>query len=171
MAAVEAATKQFGSFAARAHVNVLLVTGSRSLTKQRRAEDAVEIILRRFEQCLDLVVAGDADGPDRWALRHAHSFCCAFERWTLDGYVQRERSRYSWAWAWGRQNDPLVRNRCMVEHVRDEYLRHGENVLCVGFVDPDSRTHGTDHTLRLARQAGIWTARWGSDVVPEGGDG
>ena len=59
-------------------MNVLLVTGSRSLTKQVGAEDAVETILRRFEQRLDLVIAGDADGPDRWALRHAHSFdgCC-----------------------------------------------------------------------------------------------
>ena len=139
-------------------MNVLLVTGSRSLTKQRRAEKAVETVLRRFEWRIDLVVAGDANGPDRWALRHAHSFGCGYERWTLSGFVQCEGE--SWAWAWGRQNDPLVRNRCMVEHVRDEYLRNYENVLCVGFVDPDSRTHGTDHTLRLARQAGIWSARY-----------
>lgn len=33
MAAVEAATKQFGSFAARSHVNVLLVTGCPKLAE------------------------------------------------------------------------------------------------------------------------------------------
>jgi hypothetical protein len=139
-------------------VNVLLVTGSRSLSKQRRTEKAVEAILRRFEYRIDLLVAGDANGPDRWALRHAHSFDCGYERWTLSGFVQCEGE--SWEWSQIRLNDPLVRNRCMVGHVRDKYLDHGENVLCVGFVDPESKTHGTDHTLRLARQAGIWCARY-----------
>jgi hypothetical protein len=33
-------------------------------------------------------------------------------------------------------------------------------LLCLGFVDPESRTHGTDHTLGLARRAGIWCARY-----------
>lgn len=139
-------------------MNILLVTGSRSLTKQVGAEDAVETILRRFEYRIDLVVAGDANGPDRLALRHAHSFDCGYERWTLSGFIQCEGE--SWEWSQWQRNDPLVRNRRMVEHVCDKYLDYGENVLCVGFVDPDSRTHGTDHTLRLARQAGIWTARY-----------
>jgi hypothetical protein len=41
-----------------------------------------------------------------------------------------------------------------------ELHEHEARLLCVGFVDPASTTRGTDHTLRLARQAGIWCARY-----------
>lgn len=146
-------------------MNVLLVAGSRSLTSRGAwCQRSVEAILRELVGSADLVVAGDAVGPDRWAMLAAHSRELDLERWTISGYVQRERDSSSWSPL--KTNDPLVRNRTMVEHVRDHYLRRGENVLCVGFVDPvprtadGRRTRGTDHTLRLARQAGIWTARY-----------
>ena len=137
--------------------NVLLITGSRSLSKTALPLRAFDTLMRPLFRGADLVVAGDATGPDSWAICGA-VYSYEVEQWQLNGIVS---SRFSaFVWSESRRNDPLVRNRCMVESVRDRFLRRDKNVLCVGFVDPESRTHGTDHTLRLARQAGIWTARY-----------
>lgn len=167
-------------------MNVLLVTGSRSLEKLNEAtKDRVhEAWRRRFHELgkhANLIVAGDADGPDYWALCYAErSDWAQYECWSLDGYVETSRDGGR-ARKWQKDGDPprgsrehpLVRNGRMVRHVEglrgavetlapDNWTGPGyeTRLLCVGFVDPDSRTHGTDHTLRLARQAGIWTARY-----------
>lgn len=142
-------------------MNVLLVTGSRSLALRAGTQRAFCEHHRELIDQADLVVTGDAYGPDQWANWLAPF---DYEQWQLGGGV-RLRAGVRW-WSSLKTNDPLVRNRCMVESVRDNYLRRGENVLCVGFVDPvprtpgERRTRGTDHTLRLARQAGIWCARY-----------
>lgn len=179
MAAVEAATKQFGSFAARAHVNVLLVTGSRSLTERKGASQQALKILYPLECEASLVVAGDANGPDKWALQMAEfETGIPWQCFRLDGAIEHSRGIFGQL-AWGSvvgiesRKVPLKRNAEMVRHVEglrgavetlapDNWTGPGyeTRLLCVGFVDPDSRTHGTDHTLRLARQAGIWTARY-----------
>lgn len=52
---------------------------------------------------------------------------------------------------------PLARNVAMVRVVA-EHARSG-SALVVGFVDPGSRSRGTDHTLRHARAAGLATRR------------
>jgi hypothetical protein len=112
----------------------------------------------------DCVVAGDAEGPDTWAISEVKRSTAEYEQWWISGFVQTRFSHK--VWSPYKTNDPLLRNRYMVEDVRDNYLRRGESVLCVGFVDPvprtpgQRRTRGTDHTLRLARQAGIWCARY-----------
>ena len=137
-------------------MNVLLVTGSRKLVDRGTGCFlAYERIINELLANTDLLVAGDARGPDQWAIM---ANACPFERWSLGGIVFRRYHQYEWSSL--KQNNPLVRNRKMVESVRDRHLRYGENVLCVGFIDPDSKTHGTDHTLGLARRAGIWTARY-----------
>lgn len=148
-------------------MNVLLVTGSRSLWHNREAERAVSYIFADFNPLnIGLVVTGDAAGPDDWAQLEARTDSIPFERWQLDGCVIDSKSEHGsrrWYSEAGscvdRRRLPLERNKAMVQSVAFGAL-FGDNVLCVGFVDPRSRTRGTDHTLRLARQAGIWCARY-----------
>lgn len=158
-------------------MNVLLVTGSRSLSNNETAYDAWLELFPSLAKHAARIVAGDAVGPDRWAIRHAANNGTGFEEWNLDGCIYSSRSGPSHWWSASKPRPssnrwPLERNKAMVSRcnaLRDlEALRplyydgpgYETRVLCVGFVDPQSRTHGTDHTLRLARQAGIWTARY-----------
>lgn len=165
-------------------MNGLLVSGSRSLPDA--ALDAVHNILRDLVSCegnLSLIV-GDTQGPDTVAQRVAERARKGSACFGLDGkvFASIPTDGGGWKydkWSWWQASDPrpspqrwpLARNRAMVEALQlmvaeDRVLAKiaGEEprlrVLCVGFVDPQSRTHGTDHTLRLARQAGIWTARY-----------
>ena len=148
-------------------MNVLLVTGSRSLADNREAERAVSYWFSDLNPLsVDLVVAGGSHGPDTWAELEARTSSIPYERWQLDGRVVESKYTYSDR-RWypeseppaGPKRLPLERNAAMVQSVAKRALC-GANVLCMGFVDPKSRTKGTDHTLRLARQAGIWTARY-----------
>jgi hypothetical protein len=162
-------------------VNVLLVTGSRSLAGNREAERAVTYWFSDLDPMrVDLVVAGGSHGPDMWAELEARTSSVPYERWQLDGrVVESERPHANRRWCpedgppVDRRRVPLARNGAMVRHVAglrgaietlapDNWTGPGyeTRLLCVGFVDPNSRTHGTDHTLRLARQAGIWCARY-----------
>jgi len=148
-------------------VNVLLVTGSRSLAGNREAERAVTYWFSDLDPMrVDLVVAGGSHGPDMWAELEARTSSVPYERWQLDGrVVESERPHANRRWCpedgppVDRRRVPLARNGAMVKDVARR-ARWGNNVVCVGFVDPNSRTRGTDHTLRLARQAGIWCARY-----------
>jgi hypothetical protein len=136
---------------------ILLVCGSRSLATRPDAEARVHAVLTpRINRRVGdgLLVTGDAPGPDcaGWDL----------ERWGLSGQVQfwdderyRMDSRVESARPW----HPLERNECMVAHVEARYA-NGAAVLVLGFVDPSSPTHGTDHTLGLARRAGIGVRRY-----------
>lgn len=159
-------------------MNVLLVTGSRSLTNNEYAYDAWLDLFRPLAVRAALVVAGDAIGPDRWALDRSANTGNDFEEWSLDGSVYSSRSSPVCWWSASKPRPPsrrwpLARNTAMVRHVAglrgaietlapDNWTGPGyeTRLLCVGFVDPNSRTRGTDHTLRLARQAGIWCARY-----------
>lgn len=148
-------------------MNVLLVTGSRSLASNREAERAVTYWFSDLDPMrVDLVVAGGSHGPDMWAELEARTSSVPYERWQLDGrVVESERPHANRRWCpedgppVDRRRVPLVRNEMMVKATALR-ARLGDNVVCVGFVDPNSRTRGTDHTLRLARQAGIWCARY-----------
>lgn len=149
-------------------MNVLLVAGSRSLAGNREAERAVSYWFSDLDPMrVDLIVAGGSHGPDTWAELEARTSSIPYERWQLDGRViesERPHANRRWCHEEGppvdRRRVPLVRNEMMVKACALG-VRFGEdNVLCVGFVDPSSRTRGTDHTLRLARQAGIWCARY-----------
>lgn len=152
-------------------MNVVLYCGSRSLALRQGAQRAFCEHHRPLIDQADLVVTGDAEGPDQWANWLAPF---GYERWCLDGRVAtRPATIRRWCHEEGppvdRRRVPLVRNEMMVKAC-ELRLRLGDNVLCVGFVDPASRTRGTDHTLRLARQAGIWCARYvwrGTEFVEE----
>lgn len=147
-------------------MNVLLVSGSRSLVDRTGAPRALAAFVVPLLDGADLAVFGDATGPDLWAEQEARIAGVPTERWQLNGRVVE--SRYPPPdRRWYPESEPpaaparlpLERNAAMIRSIAKR-AQCGANVLCVGFVDPKSRTNGTDHTLRLARQAGIWCARY-----------
>jgi hypothetical protein len=148
-------------------MNVLLVTGSRSLDRTEIPVRHFDEIMLPFFEGMHLLVVGDADGPDHWALSTALSQKRRVECWELNGSVygmgalahQRRWLTEDVERRYGTKPRPLIRNAEMVLSCAT-LMRDGHNVVCVGFVDPASKTHGTDHTLGLARRAGIWTARY-----------
>lgn len=144
---------------------VLLVTGSRALadTPQAEAWARAELAKRVTREAVDSVVAGDARGPDEWAHEIAPpGLWCA--RWCLDGavlcrlasdwheearWLVRGVARPSSHDAWAQR--ALARNRAMVEHA----ALNPEGVRVLALLAPWSRTRGTQHTMRLAREHGL----------------
>jgi len=159
--------------------SILLVCGSRALTERPEAEAwAREILwqtilaLPRVESphAASVVVVGDASGPDAWALDIAGQTACArWCRYALDGYrYKTDGVPMSWsampalpvAKAW-----PLVRNAVMVREVAGLARDFGDVVRVIGLVSPWATTHGTEHTLGLARRAGLPVERWVYDTA------
>lgn len=70
---------------------ILLVTGSRALCESKRAEEWTQNRLDEAFAFLDaprdVVVAGDAKGPDRWALAKAKREGFKVRSFRLDGTV------------------------------------------------------------------------------------
>lgn len=151
---------------------VLLVTGSRALYDTVAARDWTFAALRLRlpgEDAPTLVVTGDARGPDQAASDIVpRGGPVGIAVWELDGDVTM------WApgmalghvrhWtdemepacgdreAWRRW--PLKRNAAMVAWCA-ENARDGASVRCVALLAPWSRTRGTQHTMRLAREHGL----------------
>jgi len=141
---------------------VLLVTGSRALTDTPQAEEwaRTELAKRIGPATLDKVIAGDARGPDEWA-HEAAPVGIWRSRWCLDGTVRYGLGASDWTearWLHGDAPRPsshdawaqraLARNRAMVEHT----ARRPEGVRVLALLAPWSRTRGTQHTMRLARE-------------------
>ena len=144
---------------------VLLVTGSRALSDTHAAEVWARGMLREriTREIVDSVVAGDARGPDEWAHEVAPpGLWCA--RWCLDGavlcglgsnwheearWLVRGVARPSSHDAWAQR--ALARNRAMIEHA----ARRSDGVRVLALLAPWSRTRGTQHTMRLAREHGL----------------
>lgn len=140
---------------------ILLVTGSRSLADTPAAERWARGELGRVmaaELSLTRLVVGDAYGPDAWAKEIALDTAGAImdvwfaigPRWVFD----TDPPTRTWWNADGRPRvDPFGRNRAMVAHVAATYPRPDVRVLAL--FAPWSRTHGTGHTVVLARRAGL----------------
>lgn len=161
----------------------LLVTGSRSLAKSRAAEAWAERILSSAVLELprdSVVIHGGANGPDSWAhtialYRPDSQVTVAVYRPNGSGMVVpvaapgRIRRPMDFRWNPG-DPGPLARNAHMVEVVLSDVSQWGYAPRVLALVDADSRTRGTDHTVRLARAAGIPVDRheWRS-ILPLGG--
>lgn len=140
---------------------VLLVTGSRALADTPQAEEwaRAELARRITVETVDNVVAGDARGPDEWAHEIAAKASLRHERWCLGGAVELRHHNLRWlpegapiptthdAWA----QRALARNRAMVEHT----ALSPEGVRVLALLASWSRTRGTQHTMRLAREHGL----------------
>lgn len=157
-------------------MSILLVTGSRSLAQSTAAMRwACGVIDERLlARSVTLVVFGDANGPDQWAwrcvLRHnlkADAERIAWACFTLDGAINGTCHHLARAWAdadaqancGDAKRWPLVRNEHMVKHVAELANFLYPRAECLALIDPQSRTHGTEHTATLAERAGITVRR------------
>ena len=161
---------------------VLLITGARSLADDTAAEAWARGLIAEALRGVDLLIAGDAPGPDAWALHEgrdlSHGVHVYWTRgkdagWILSPDGEGEAS-YEGRWApRGASTHPLDRNAAMVAHAA-RMLREGHDVRVLALLDGrkpavvppgEARpTRGTEHTARLARDAGLTVdARtWGS---------
>lgn len=153
---------------------VLLVTGARSLADHPGAEAWARALIREALAGVDLLIVGDAPGPDAWAwdadetlAPHRWQFCVRGARAgainmrsIVGGYDAVSR----WT-AEGQTTHPLARNGAMVSTARHHMLR-GCDVRVLALLDglkadaPGRRaTRGTEHTAGLAERAGLTVRR------------
>lgn len=152
-------------------MSILLVTGSRSLRDRPLAEswvrdDLINTIRRNSVTCL---FVGDAQGPDTWAFETStnpggmfpvltrfvyHAQNGLFTNHAADGFVR--------AIAWNDRIDaidarkrPLMRNKAMVHGLSILAKLNGQCCLARAYVDPASKTRGTQHTIDLCKAEGI----------------
>jgi hypothetical protein len=154
---------------------VLLITGARSLATRPGAEAWARGLIAAALAGCDLLIVGDADGPDAWAwesvttrgrevygYRYAtrgvsaghviDSFGTDCGRWTTKTAPQGTRGWTPWL---------LSRNAEMVAQAA-HCAGSACDVLCLALLDglkvdaPGKRaTRGTEHTVGLARAAGL----------------
>ena len=171
---------------------VLLITGARSLADDRDAEAWARGLIAAALVGVDLLIVGDADGPDEWAwdeaitagtsARHRYYARGDSAGWieVWDGHPLRFSHGALQRWAtpamwrkWGRRF-PLERNAAMVAECRVRVVDDGADVSVLALLDgrkpavvkPGEKrpTRGTEHTARLARAAGLTVdaQTWGS---------
>lgn len=147
---------------------IALVCGSRSLVELGPAAEAwARHLIHCISDHADVIVTGDAPGPDAWAQERVQRVAHESLRgrvYDLRGYV-----RDAWGTPLGRWTDdapegpgdprwrrwPLARNEAMVRAVALRARREGRPAAVYALVDPGSRTQGTMHTVTLARRAGL----------------
>ena len=141
---------------------VLLVTGSRSLARIPGAEAWARGLIREALRGCDLLIVGDAEGPDAWARAlatanetrtrcyHVHGL---HRGWITDSDIADPVARWDEGVTRGRRY-PLARNAAMVADAAG-FFDAGATVSVLALVDTASRTQGTLHTVGLARDAGL----------------
>lgn len=157
---------------------VLLITGARSLANDPAAEAWARAVIREHLAGVDLLIVGDAPGPDTWAWEIAEGIVRERRRYCVRGdHAGDVRVRYRavgaadarWAtWRWtpqGASTHPLARNAAMVdaavEVTQRRHLILGVLALLDGRKPAKPKpgearpTRGTEHTLGLARAAGL----------------
>lgn len=156
--------------------SLLLVTGSRSLARLPGAEPWARALIREALRNAELLVVGDASGPDAWALDEQVSVRSEALRYELSGLVTHVVCGSAWAAGtsgWrptgryagtpvGSRRWPLARNAEMVA-ASARLLTSERRGVCLAFIDAASLTRGAAHTARLAGEAGFEVKRyvWG----------
>lgn len=143
---------------------ILLVTGSHTVD----TVDCmwVETMLHPRLAGTQLLIAGDACGPDTIAHEMALNRRIKSARWCTDGRVEYCRPTSWWDEArWDTVETPvdpaeraLARNAAMVAWCAGR-MAAGDDVRALGLVVAASATHGVDHTLQLCRDAGVRITR------------
>ncbi len=141
---------------------ILLVTGSRALdgsTEEQTARAMLRAFIEQFAP--GFVVAGDARGPDEWAVDIASSNGATLPHvriYGLDGWVKSADSKDVRRWTTAEKFSPLDRNAAMVREVAVQYAK-GAFVRVLGLEAAWSATKGTAHTITAARRAGLSVTR------------
>ena len=147
---------------------LLLVTGSRTLVDIKGAVEWAQGLINRAidDEGAKLVVAGDAGGPDFWGLSLAHNRGLHISTWSVHGslagthYDSWTTHDVPWATTEELRNTaperiPLLRNQRMVQWVSEQARKKERRAVCLALIDPASPTKGTQHTARLALEAGL----------------
>lgn len=146
---------------------VLLVTGSRSLAKHPGAEAWARDLIREALEGVNLLIVGDAEGPDRWAWAEVSRRSIRADQWCASGPSAGLVVTIPRGWRhWTRGNThPLARNAAMVRDAAS-MIEHGAAVRCLALFDGTKRdapgrraTRGTEHTAGLAERAGLTVQR------------
>lgn len=157
-------------------MTIVVVTGSRSLECKPHAKRWVIETMRAHlvEPARDWLFVGDAtDGPDSWAavfaLNNWFRLRVFLAQRAKSFAVAPPHSAQSAVRPWESHPDPkrrpLVRNAEMLRLAREESRLTHEPLVVLGFVDPESLTFGTRHTLGRGRAVGAtvlehcWTQR------------
>lgn len=153
-------------------MKILVVTGARELASlfvpylvaETRKKWAHEKIIAHLEG-VELVVCGDASGPDVWALQLALARGIPVSTWRLSGLVVLVRkgqpnSERRWATEELKRGQsmskwPLVRNTHMAMWVGERIRVHHDDVSCIALGHKASRTQGTAQTVRKLLEEGV----------------
>lgn len=137
---------------------ILLVTGSRALEGSDRESEAKTLLRATIEGFAPyFVVAGDARGPDEWAMDIVTSNDAALKYtriYGLDGFVRFADGARMRRWTEDEKFSPLDRNAAMVADVAVQKSR-GMTVRVFALEALWSATRGTAHTIARAKEHGL----------------
>lgn len=134
---------------------ILLVTGSRALEGSDRFREAKAMLIAYIETITPtVVVAGDARGPDEWAIEAAVLRRIDTRIYGLDGWVKTAAGRDVRRWTESEKFSPLDRNAAMVREVAAQRDK-GALVRVLALEALWSATKGTAHTIARAREHGL----------------
>lgn len=172
-----------------AMTRVLLITGARSLADDPAAEAWARGLIAEALAGVGLLLVGDAPGPDAWAAMDSGAtsslvservlwiYCaCGPNAGAIVKWHRCLWSRRQWALP-GTSTHPLKRNAAMVADCK-RFAAADPTVSVLALLDgrkaavvkPGEKrpTRGTEHTARLARDAGLtvdartWTPKGGA---------
>lgn len=146
---------------------IYLISGSRSLVDRPGGIDWVLADLKSRFRPEDTLITGNAAGPDRWSLGIAQDLGMPWYSYLPNGFIQSGWEKPTRRWDTGHGDPPgygspkwawkarlLLRDRVMVGHVSVAH-RRGQDAVAIGFLDPQSVTQGTAHTLGEAQNLGL----------------
>lgn len=136
---------------------ILLVTGSRALEGSDRVREAKTLLRATVESFgPTIVVAGDARGPDEWAIETAINGVAPLgvRIYGLDSYVKTADGRDIRRWTEDEKFSPLDRNVAMVAEVAVQRDK-GALVRVLALEALWSATRGTAHTIARAKEHGL----------------
>ena len=141
--------------------SLLVVTGARALGDTPESEAWAKALLATQMALLPqgaAVLQGGAVGPDTFARLAAQAIGLPTCSMTPSGQLFEDRDGQTYVSRWSAHDvHPLAGNRAMVDWAA-RHLEIGIPVSVIGLHAPWSRTQGTAHTLRHAREAGLEVA-------------
>ena len=155
---------------------ILLVTGARSLATRPGAETWARGLIHAALAGVDLLIVGDASGPDAWAWEIASSHDRRVRRYDTHGVhagwiVEAQYDLWCPVARWATpamegHRYPLHRNEAMVRDVASLAMTRQWSAHVLALLDGTKRdapgrraTRGTEHTAGLAAHAGIVVQR------------